>query len=360
MNKTCIPSGSLVLVTGINGHIGSTLAVRLLDQGFRVRGTVRSIDKGEFMKDVLSSSSPYGDRSALAARFELVQIPDFETAGAYNEAMEDVSGVLHVASPNTMDQNSPEIQEGPAVKGTLAILTAASVHPNVTRVTVIGTIGSMIMNGKHAGELTEETDWNCISEDAAKDPNNSGVGFHCYLNSKIKAEKAAWEYIRTQKPSFTFNVVLPSIALGPIFHQLPSPPRADVSLGNLWDYLGNRRPFAASSVNILWVHSYDVADCMIRSLISPDAVGKRFICTGGKTSWAEVCKIIQRHFPECPVPEIKENEHVPQFPGAEEIEFDLSATERILDVRWRSLEEAVVDASRDLLYRSKINWGKAY
>ena len=35
----------LVVVTGVNGHIGNNLARQLLERGYTVRGTVRSMDK---------------------------------------------------------------------------------------------------------------------------------------------------------------------------------------------------------------------------------------------------------------------------------------------------------------------------
>ena len=35
----------LVVVTGANGHIGSNLCRQLLEEGYSVRGTVRSLDK---------------------------------------------------------------------------------------------------------------------------------------------------------------------------------------------------------------------------------------------------------------------------------------------------------------------------
>lgn len=119
-----VPSESLVLVTGVNGHIGSTLVVRLLESGFRVRGTVRSLIKGDKLTRVLHSKFP-----DLSNKFELVEIPDFESTDGYNFALtgkycrirdarsdvyspysKGVSGVLHIASPNTMDQKSPEAQ----------------------------------------------------------------------------------------------------------------------------------------------------------------------------------------------------------------------------------------------------------
>ena len=37
--------GGLVVVTGANGHIGNNLCRQLIEEGYSVRGTVRSMDK---------------------------------------------------------------------------------------------------------------------------------------------------------------------------------------------------------------------------------------------------------------------------------------------------------------------------
>jgi nucleoside-diphosphate-sugar epimerase len=46
-------SDSVVLVTGVNGFLGSHIADQLLNAGFRVRGTVRSIPKAENIRKTL-------------------------------------------------------------------------------------------------------------------------------------------------------------------------------------------------------------------------------------------------------------------------------------------------------------------
>lgn len=82
-----IPAGSTILITGINGHIGSTLVIRSLEEGFSVHGTVRSLEKGNFMSKLLSTDSPYGNRSQYATKFTLYEVPDFSSAEAYSKAM---------------------------------------------------------------------------------------------------------------------------------------------------------------------------------------------------------------------------------------------------------------------------------
>ena len=70
--------GSLVLISGINGHVASSIALRLLEKGYQVRGTVRSLKSARFVKDALSQ---YGDK------LEIVQVPDIAKPSAFEGAL---------------------------------------------------------------------------------------------------------------------------------------------------------------------------------------------------------------------------------------------------------------------------------
>lgn len=76
-----IPIGSLVLVTGVNGFIGSHVADQLLLAGYRVRGTVRSESKGEWVKELFDKK--YGE-----GKVEIVIVANMSQAGAFDAACE--------------------------------------------------------------------------------------------------------------------------------------------------------------------------------------------------------------------------------------------------------------------------------
>ena len=75
-----IPKGSLVLVTGANGFLGSHVVDQALAAGFNVRGTVRSEGRGGWTKEYFSKK--YG-----AGRYELVVVPNMAVKGAFDEAV---------------------------------------------------------------------------------------------------------------------------------------------------------------------------------------------------------------------------------------------------------------------------------
>ena len=60
-------SSGWVLLTGANGYIATWIFKKLLEQGFSVRGTVRSSEKGIHLQEAFKS---YG------SKVEVVVIPD--------------------------------------------------------------------------------------------------------------------------------------------------------------------------------------------------------------------------------------------------------------------------------------------
>lgn len=67
-----IAPGSKILVSGANGFIAVWLIRSLLEQGYSVRGTVRSMEKSAFLVDMFKS---YDDK------FELVIVEDITKVG---------------------------------------------------------------------------------------------------------------------------------------------------------------------------------------------------------------------------------------------------------------------------------------
>lgn len=78
-----------VLVTGATGFIGAHVVDTLLARGLKVRGTTRTLAKGDEMIKA---------RPQYAGKLDFVQIDDFENPGGLVEAVEGVDGIIHTAS----------------------------------------------------------------------------------------------------------------------------------------------------------------------------------------------------------------------------------------------------------------------
>lgn len=91
IQEPAIPEGLTVLVTGVNGFIGSHVADQFLRSGFRVRGTARDIKKSAWIKDFFERT--YGD-----GQFELVAVPDRAVEAAFATAVEGLWLSLYLAT----------------------------------------------------------------------------------------------------------------------------------------------------------------------------------------------------------------------------------------------------------------------
>lgn len=103
------------------------------------------------------------------------------------------------------------------------------------------------------------------------------------------AEKAAWEFIETAKPSFDFVAVLPTLNLGPFVHDVPTKAKLTSTLGVFAATLGNPNADTSGKFAGNWVDSRDAALLHVNSLITPAAGGQRIIGAAGVYSWQDVC-----------------------------------------------------------------------
>lgn len=80
----------------------------------------------------------------------------------------------------------------------------------------------------------------------------------------------------------------------------------------------------------------------------PEAGGKRFFITAGYFSNKEVCEIIRRNFPEyeskLPATDVKGGD----YPAAGLYKYDNSRTKEVLGIKFKPLEESIVDTVKSL------------
>ena len=176
-----LPKGSLILVTGANGFVASHVVDRLLEDGFNVRGTVRSVEKGTWLHQVFGSK--YGK-----GRFETVVVPDMEVNGAFDAAVKGVAGICHTASIMTFVDKPEEViptvvsyahdalmgkitLTSLEIKGATNVITAALQEPSVkSLVYTSSSTAALLPQPNKRIEVTKDT-WNDDSVNAAKGPN---------------------------------------------------------------------------------------------------------------------------------------------------------------------------------------------
>lgn len=203
-----IPQGSTVLVTGVNGFIGSHIADQFLNLGYKVRGTTRSPVKNAWIKSLFHNKY-------APEQFELVGVPDMGGPDAFTQAVKGVAAVIHTATIFTLDPNPHNVIPG-TVAGTVNALEAAAQEPSVKRfVLTSSSLAALTPKPNHLVQVTSAT-WNdeAVTLAYCDPPYEPEHALPVYAASKTLAERGAWRFMDEKKPAFTLNTVLPNINFG--------------------------------------------------------------------------------------------------------------------------------------------------
>ena len=114
----------LVTLTGANGYIARHILVRLLQNGYRVRATLRDAARGPALMEELR---PHLDDAAAAdERVEFISLDLMSDAG-WSDALDGADALIHTASPFPLEM--PDDDDDlirPAVDGARRALDAAT------------------------------------------------------------------------------------------------------------------------------------------------------------------------------------------------------------------------------------------
>ncbi|KAF4336068.1 dihydroflavonol-4-reductase [Fusarium beomiforme] len=283
-----LPAIQYVLVTGATGFIGAHVVDQLLMRGIKVRGTTRSLSKGEAM---------IAARPEYREKLDFVQINDFENPGGFIEAIKDIDGVIHVASPFTYDTKDNEKELIiPAINGVESILKAAATSSKVKRLVITSSFASVLDAGRRAPPYFTYTgnDWNPLSYEEAADPATSAV--IAYRGSKKFAELKAWEFIAKEKPSFDLVTLCPPMTFGPIRHPIANVDALNESNKMLFKIAGGETPLPVARVPF-WIDVRDLARAHVEALLRPEVGGKRYIpASPERFTYGKAANIIGSHF----------------------------------------------------------------
>ena len=200
------------LISGANAYIGSHICDVLLQDGYRVRGTVRDVAKNAWLQELFDTK--YGE-----GKFELVQVKDISTEGAFDEALQGVDGFAHVASVVTLSPD-PNAVVTPVVDAAKAAM-ASVLKAKGLKTYVLTSSSTAATNAYPNKELHIDADmWNDADVKAAWAPPPYGKerGYAVYAASKTEGERESWKAYKAAGPDVkvSFNAVLPNANFGPI------------------------------------------------------------------------------------------------------------------------------------------------
>lgn len=268
--------GTTVLVTGGTGFIAQYCILALLEAGYRVRTTVRSLAREDEVRAQLrAAGAEPGERLSFV-------MAELGSDQGWADAVKGCTYVLHGASPTpTGTQTSEDDWIRPAVDGNLRVLRAAR-DAGVKRVVLTSAFGAICAGHGAIDRPFDETDWSDLTA--------SNVWL--YQKSKTLSERAAWEFIAQEGQGLELSAVNPTAVLGPVLG-------ADYSHSiRLIKNLLEGQP-GCPKINCGFVDVRDVADLHLRAMTDPAAKGERFIAISGDSLWlSDVAKVLQRRMGE--------------------------------------------------------------
>ena len=268
----------LVLVTGATGFVGKWVVLRLLEQGWRVRGTVRSMQRAP---SVFKSVSDSLGRDVVA-RLELVEADLLADAG-WAEAMQGVEAVMHVAAAIRADEpRDQSLVVRPALEGTERVIKAAHAA-GVGRFIMTSSIATV---GYGHGQTTGRRVY-----DESFFTNLEGMKFQwAYCIGKTKAEQLAWDF--AARTGMVLTTIHPGAIIGPVLDE-----DASISVGLVSGLLDGSMP-AMPNNGFCVIDVRDVAELHLAALDKAESAGQRYLATSDYMPFPEVAKILQEAYPD--------------------------------------------------------------
>lgn len=263
--------GELVLVTGGSGFVGIHSIVQLLNAGYRVRTTVRSLGREAGVRAMLKAGGATSDDVSFV-------VADLTSSANWPDAVAGCKYVLHVASPFSL--SVPRHEDDliiPARDGTLRVLRAAR-DAGVKRVVLTSSFVAIGYGHQPATQPFSEETWTNINGDV-----------NPYMKSKTLAEQAAWDFINREGNGLELAVVNPVGIFGPVLG-----PDYSETIEIIKRMLDGTLP-AVPRLSITMVDVRDVVDLHVRAMTHPAANGQRFIATNDQSiTLQEIGYVLQR------------------------------------------------------------------
>ncbi|KAK9761308.1 hypothetical protein K7432_013887 [Basidiobolus ranarum] len=272
----------LVCVTGGTGYLASKLIETLLEKGYRVRTTVRSLNNHSKIASLQALTSK-GDLSLFEA--------DLLSKGSFKEAIDGCECVFHTASPvitRKLDDPQKQLIE-PAIEGTRNIINESIKSDSVTTIVLTSSVAAVKNQQKPEDYVFSEKDWN----------DESSQEISPYALSKTLAEKEAWKLVEGSRVRLV--AINPSFIIGPSVGVHPESESVTRFI-NILD--GSYSESGASPPEFCTVDIKDVVKAHIQAFENPKASGRYIISSEQSTSVSDWTKILTNdpEFAEYPLP----------------------------------------------------------
>ena len=334
------PKDDTILITGVSGFVASWITHAFLDAGYSVRGTVRS---EKSIESIRKKHAKHADRLSFTI------VPDMAALNALNDAVKGVTGVIHTANPFILNpKDNEEDLLKPSISGVLNVLRASAQEgPSLRRVVLTASFASILdlSKGNRPGFIYDETVWNPATYEEAK---ASDSGAFTYCAAKALAERAAWDWIEANKPSFSFLTITPPWIFGPALGGVKAVEHLNESTEAIWKLVNGSLKTVPDPDFAGCADVRDVALTHLRAYELEEAKGERFI-VGASFEYQTAVDILRKAFPQL-------KDRIPEgTPGhpPEIYAIDNSKVQKVLGIKLTPVDVTLTDTVEDLLNAEK-------
>ena len=324
-----------ILVTGITGYIAGHVTNTFLERGYRVRGTTRSSHGIEAVKQ---------RHREHIDKLEIVIVPDMTSPRAFHEAAKGVSGIIHIASPLPRGSgNNEEDLLLPTKQSIVNILEAAKEQQaTMERVVLTGSFVCVAdMSQVKVGYTYTDEDWNPITYEEAKNTTNPAFA---YFAAKKFGELAAWEWMKTENPPFSFTSIHSPWVFGPVFGGIKDLDKINTTTGMIWSLINGSSKEVPADYIFGFTDVRDMALIHLRAFEVKEAGSERFL-VGSYFDNQTAVDILNKDFPDL-------QDKIPKgTPGSKSPSYDFS-TEKAqsrLNIKYTPLAKTLQDTVSGLL-----------
>ncbi|XXG82172.1 hypothetical protein AAC387_Pa10g0171 [Persea americana] len=281
-----------VCVTGAAGYLGSWLVKKLLDKGYTVHATLRSLEDPS--KVGLLKALPHADTRLVLFRADIYEPEEFEPA------IKGCEFVFHVATPFLHNTDSTKFKDTTeaAIAGVKSIVDSCIRSRTVKRLIYTGSVIAASPLKEHASVFTDSIDEGCWTP-LHHSFSYSSTFEQAYTSSKTLCEKEVLSYCNIEERGLEVVSLACALVGGDtLLSHLPL--SVEVVISQL---TGEEARFRQLKLlqemlgSVPLIHIDDVCEAHVFCMEQPSMAG-RFLCACVCPTIAETAKYFSDNYPK--------------------------------------------------------------